>query len=626
MFTGAPGNPPASAPTLGQAGPILPHPATTLIRFVCTVSLGVALLACTPVELDPEDLTPQEELSNQAVTVQIVSFVEWSSQLDPSNVTTGVVIPDYDESPRYGVGYRVQAGGAAALSTYWHEDRRRHPGRTLIVGVGDSFGISPPLSSFFEERPAILALNAMGVDYDTFGNHNFDHGLPHLQKMIDLADYRYVIANLTSVPQNMRSVAPFALHDLGGLPVAIIGVLDTEAPNLVFPGSFGTMTVTAPVPAFLETYALAKDMGARAFIVLAHLWAVEKQGVLSGPLIDFTQAIAHLDGVLAVFGEAGDNPRLCQVTADALDCFTVPYDQLDHHYPIPTQSGVPLVQNRSRGRTYTRLLAEVVPATGELQQSHIEFVVPEVSRVEADPAIVAILQPFREALDQVKGERIATIEGSFVVEDSLIRTRELPAGNLVADAMLAYSTTDIAVINSGGFRSSLPASSYIPQDPSLRRPPADPPWDLLRGDIDAMLPFVNFIVEQSITGAEIWDMLENSVSAIGTQESGIFLQIAGFRFWYDATRPPGSRICAVQLDNDDPVRRDATRYRIATVDFLAQGGDGYFSLTNDQGITRDLLTDVIIKYIRDRQSIGPDAYVSDPPRINRADGDTSLCP
>ena len=52
------------------------------------------------------------------------------------------------------------------------------------------------MSNFFDEVPVIEAMNLMGFDVDTFGNHNFDRGIDHLQDMIDLADFQYFSANL----------------------------------------------------------------------------------------------------------------------------------------------------------------------------------------------------------------------------------------------------------------------------------------------------------------------------------------------------------------------------------------------------------------------------------------------
>ena len=117
----------------------------------------------------------------KTVEIQILNISDWHAQLDPLFV--------------FGQG---TFGGAAVLSTYWQMDRMANP-NTLILTAGDAYGASPPLSNFFDERPAVQSMNLMGFDLDTFGNHNFDRGVEHLQQMIDLAEFQYVSANLTNV-------------------------------------------------------------------------------------------------------------------------------------------------------------------------------------------------------------------------------------------------------------------------------------------------------------------------------------------------------------------------------------------------------------------------------------------
>jgi len=87
-------------------------------------------------------------------------------------------------------------------------------GRALFT-AGDDFGASPPISRQFDEVPAILGQRLMGIDVGTFGNHNFDKGVGHLQEMIDLAGstdpadvgdpFSYVSANLENRDDELGS-------------------------------------------------------------------------------------------------------------------------------------------------------------------------------------------------------------------------------------------------------------------------------------------------------------------------------------------------------------------------------------------------------------------------------------
>jgi 5'-nucleotidase len=212
---------------------------TLLGGFLLTAVLAGAALVAAP------------EADHGVATIQVLTVSDWHGQLDPLSVGATAV------------------GGAAVLSAYFQAERASNP-NTLTLTAGDAFGASPPLSSLFEEEPAVRAMNLMGFDADTFGNHNFDRGIPHLQRMIDLADFPYVSANLKNVGDNLTDVNPFAIFDLGGVKVAVIGITNPEAPTLVRPGNFGTIQVTDPVPAANHARAAARRAGAKLFVAICH--------------------------------------------------------------------------------------------------------------------------------------------------------------------------------------------------------------------------------------------------------------------------------------------------------------------------------------------------------------------
>ena len=211
--------------------------------------------------------------------IQILSISDWHAQLDPLN---GV-------------------GGAAALSTYFKADRAANP-NTLTFTAGDAYGASPPLSGFFGEEPAVKAMNLMGFTADTFGNHNFDRGIAGLQPLIDLAEFDYVSSNLQNVQAELNGVkTPYALYDVGGVKVGVVGITNPEAPTLVFPGNFGSIVPTDPVAAANSARAQAREAGARIVIAIAHLGATGTDpatGQPTGPLIDFANGVSGFDLIL----------------------------------------------------------------------------------------------------------------------------------------------------------------------------------------------------------------------------------------------------------------------------------------------------------------------------------------
>ena len=169
-----------------------------------------------------------------------------------------------------------------------------------------------------------------------------------------------------------------------------------------------------------------------------------------------------------------------------------------------------------------------------------------------------------------------TATATFPRGGNVERGKEVAIGNLVADSMrLAYGT-QIAFTNSGGICSSLP-SAYVPLDPNVNR--ATAPYDVVIGDPYTILPFGNSVVTRDVTGSQLWAALENGVSRInpdGTGADGRFPQISGFRFTYDGTKAPGSRVLTVTLDDGTVVANDPGQtVTMAAPDFINVGGDGY---------------------------------------------------
>jgi 5'-nucleotidase len=517
-------------------------------------------------------------VANCHESVQFLWVSDWHAQLDPLTVS---------ERP---------VGGAAAISTHWQQDRAAFDGPTITLTAGDAYGASPPLSGFFDEVPGVLAQRLMGFDVDTFGNHNFDRGIDHLQRMIDLAaateneepgtPFKYVSANLENRDDNLSGVEDYEIFDVGRVKLAVIGLTNEEAPELVFPGNFGTIEVTDAVKAAEQAREQARQDGADVFVLITHkgVTGFDAAGNAVGPLVDLANAV---EGFHIIFGDHTD-----------VEFEAVINDQL-------------VLENRSKGRTYGRTVLTVDRRDGSVVDRTHEFVTPWADEVDPDPAIVAMLEPFRDELAAAFDEPIGVATDTFPRggTPAVERVGEVAIGNLVTDSMRQRYDADIAFTNGGGIRTPLP-SDYVPRDTTLRRPPAEfadgPPWDLVVGDVYATLPFGNIVITRTVTGALLYEILEHGVAAMPSA-NGRFPQISGFRFTYDVALPPGSRVLSVELDDGTPILPDGTLYTLATNDFVNAGGDGYTMLSADPGdsVTREVMADVLLEHIQEAGTITP---------------------
>jgi 5'-nucleotidase len=174
---------------------------------------------------------------------------------------------------------------------------------------------------------------------------------------------------------------------------------------------------------------------------------------------------------------------------------------------------------------------------------------------------------------------------------SAVRSVETNEGNLIADALLwqadqlavsfGVASPDVALQNGGGIRND----NIIPAGP------------ITELETFSMVPFPNFVtVLEDIPRSQFKEILENAVSRIPPPAApggtGRFAQIAGFTFVYSVSGTPqlldinanvvvpGTRVQTVTLDDGTSIvaggavvpGADVT---IATIDFLARGGDQY---------------------------------------------------
>jgi len=468
------------------------------------------------------------------------------------------------------------------LSAYFKQDRAANP-NTLTVTAGDAYGASPPLASFFGEQPAVDAMNLMGFDADTFGNHNFDRGIAPLQGLINRAKFAYVSANLSNLDANLTNVKPYKVFTVGGVKVAVVGITNPEARDLVAPTALGSLQITDPVAAAEKARLLARAEGAQVLVALTHLGVTSLDSVTqapSGPLIDFATKVTGYD---VIFG----------------DHTNVQYSG--------TFNKALVVENLSKGASYARVQLTFDRNNNTVLKNTNTFVIPKTSAVTPDPAVVAQLAPYRAQLASQLDTRLGVATDLFPRANNNERLGEVALGDLVADAVRSRYGTQLAVVNGGTLRSPLP-SSYLPQDTTLRRPAAGyragPPYDVVAGDVYSVLPFGNSVVTRTVTGTQLYAALENSVSSL-PGSNGRFLQISGFSYRYDVSKPVGSRVVSVILDGGAPIVKDAVTYTLALPDFTNAGGDGYTMLADGQGTSRELDAQVVLEAIKAQGTITP---------------------
>jgi 5'-nucleotidase len=434
-------------------------------------------------------------------------------------------------------------GGVARRATKIDEIRAEGV-NTVLVDAGDQF----QGTLFYTKYRGLEAqhfMNLLGYDAMTVGNHEFDDGPQTLAEFIRGAEFPVIAANVdaSEEPGLAGLIQPYTVLEVGGEKIGLLGYTTEDIPILSKPGSNVIFDdIDIKVKAAVMTL---EEMGINKIIALSH----------AGFGRDRTLA-ATVDGIdMIVAGHT--NTYLSNTDPVAEGPYPVVIDS-------PSGQPVLIVSDYTWGMYLGRLDvtfdAAGIPVAWQGDTLILDDSVPE------DPEIRAEVDKFNEPLAEFRNQIVGRAATDLDGERRSCRFKECTLGNLIADAILAATASEgvqIVIQNGGGIRASIPAGQVT------------------MGQILEVLPFRNTIATMELKGSDLWAALENGVSqALSLENSGTgrFPQVAGLRYTWNPNMPAGQRLVNVEVKNPDgtfvALDPQAT-YKIATNDFLRQGGDGY---------------------------------------------------
>jgi 5'-nucleotidase len=490
--------------------------------------------------------------------------------------------------------------GAGLLASNWEADRKANPA-TIALSSGDNFGAAPPISTEFEEIPTVETLNAVKLDVSIPGNHEHDRNLDHLNKMIGLSNFQWVVSNydaesLAVLKSGTKQMKNFTIIERGGVKIGVVGSNTPETIEQVFPGNLDyknaggakkTITINPGVAGVNKAIAEAKTAGAEVVIALLHQgWLQNADGTAKGQL---NELAAEIKGATAIYGGHSHQTFASVIPGTVRN--------------IPVVLG----QTRNAGVEYTRtqICIKRGKVVGQSIQHVLKAAAPTINTgvvstvTTQDASAAAMVKQYKDQLTAKLDVKIGKVSAVFPRggTPAVERSGETPMGNYIADLMRAKYKTDFAVQNGGGIRDTFPAKTYIPADSSLVRSGTGA-LDVTLGDAFTVFPFGNQIATSVVTGENLWKALENGVGG-NYPGDGRFPQISGFMFSFDSTKAAGSRIVSVTKLDGTAIPKDGTQYTITTLDFVIYGGDGYVNVFSpDRAKVQGALLDVFVEALK----------------------------
>ena len=474
--------------------------------------------------------------------------------------------------------------GVARFATIMRQLQADATGAVITLTSGDNFLASQELGVSLARQGAPLydsvALSGL-YDAMALGNHDFDLGPDVTARFIKgfTPPVPFLAANLDfsgepalSALEQAGLLAKSVVIEIGDEKIGVIGAVTPWLANISSPRN---VLVSEVAPAVAEAVSELTGEGVDKIILVSHLQDVAEEVAL----------VAELTGVDVVIAGGGDD-----LLANQGDT-CMPDEEPAGPYPlmVADASGaqVPVITAPGGYRCIGELTV-VFDSDGTVVGAKGRSVGVGLDTV-ADPTVqAAVIDPLAAAVAALDTQVIGVSEVDLDGRRSMVRTTDTNVGNLLADAIrsrashlapdFGASSPVVAVINGGGIRndSVIPAGDFT----------TGMTWDIA--------VFHNYVVVGEVPRETFRLLLEQSVSRL-PGAGGQFAQVSGFTFEYapeaaaqEVDRSadcaivgsPGERVRKVTLSDGTEIVQDGVvvpgdPVTLATVDFLARGGDCY---------------------------------------------------
>lgn len=408
---------------------------------------------------------------------------------------------------------------------------------SLMLDSGDTFH-GQPIATLVKGESVAKLMKACGYDAMTTGNHDWSYGKERLKELGGIANVKILSGNI----KNADGTSFFDTDELvkeitkngKTLKIGVFGVSDPEMKNKTTPSNVEGLDFQDAVAYAKREAATLKAEGCDVVIALSHT-------------LDPKNVAAQVDGV---------------------DLWLCGHEHIELSESVTTPDGSKTYVSESGHYLNSVGLIDLNCTMDEDGSVHVDYEKTSVDYEEAqnypkDASVTAVLDTIKAenetALNRVIGTSPVELDGVW----EHIRIGQTNLGNVITDAYLLATGADIAFENAGGIRASIAAGTVT------------------YGDVINVSPYGNYVVTKKLTGTQIKEMLETSLTiqknCIVANDSGSYLQVGGIIVRFDPAQPAGERVLSVQKDGQE--LNDTKEYTVAVNNYLA-GSDSYPQLAN----------------------------------------------
>lgn len=423
-----------------------------------------------------------------------------------------------------------KAGGLARVATLRKQLLAKNPNTLTLIG-GDFFspsamGTAKVSGERLAGKQMVAVLNALGIDYATFGNHEFDVTREQFYQRMEESQFNWVSSNVFD-----EANKAFPKVELNK--------------TLAFKNNTGDTFK-------IGLFGLTLDSNKKDYVTYTDALSVaDKQAKVLKEHVDFVLALTHQS--------IQDDVRMVKKTKE-IDLVLGGHEH--ENYQRWRGNNVPILKADGNARSVYVVELYYNPESGKTRiEPSLVFI---DDTLEDDPAVNKVVNEWVEIVYQAfrdqgldPNEIVTTITQPLDGLESTVRTQSSNLTELIARSMLRpYNEAQAAIFNGGAIR----IDDYINAGPVSV-------YDIIRA-----LPFGGEIVLVEIQGDVLLSALDQGLS---NTVSGGFLQ------WANISHENGH-----WKINKNAISRDG-KYKVAMLDFLLTGretGLAYLTPEND-GIT-----------------------------------------
>jgi 2',3'-cyclic-nucleotide 2'-phosphodiesterase/3'-nucleotidase len=476
--------------------------------------------------------------------------------------------------------------GLAKIATLIKKVRKENP-NVLLLDSGDTIQ-GTPLEFYHNKKnnqpidPMMLIMNTLGYDAMAVGNHEYNFGLPVLEKARAEAKFPWLSANTYNVGTAKTHYTPYIVKEIAGVRIGILGLTTPGIPNWDNAQNYQGLEFHEPLKEARQWVPILRGKERVDIVVVAMHMGIEEDletGELNpGQVENENQALAIARGV------PGVNVIFMGHT----------------HRDVPSMvvNGVLLTQANHWGRHLARVdlyFDKGQRGAGRLAIESARTI--PVDNVEPDSEVAKLAESYDRETENWLGRVIGESDEELTARDS--RFQDTAILDLVQRVQLEAGKADVSMVASFNQQARIPKGQIKVRE------------------ISGLYIYENTLVVIEVTGRQLKEALEHSARYFRPYEPGKTLaelvddkvpsynfDIAeGVNYELNVTKPIGQRIENLTFKGA-PVTPDQ-KFKLATNNYRVNGGGGYTMYKDAPVIYRssELIRDLVIDWVERHQKI-----------------------